>query len=218
MQNQEGMDMLHQLIELVGKKNIFRWDKKKIEVKLIATILYYAGISLRKTSKFLRDFEKFSHEALRQWYHKFVQLFTTSRKYRRCIAIDETKIKIGDEWWYVWAAIDVDTWEILGIVVTKWRTSIDVIRFVNSFLIYCENKPLIKVDRAPWYRWALKRMGLQYEHETFGERNAIEGWFNILKARLKRFWKRFPSNASKESVERWLIAFVAIYNLEVRIS
>ena len=46
---------------------------------------------------------------------------------------------------------------------------------------------MIKIDKAPWYRWALKRMGLKYEHETFGERNAIEGWFNILKARLKRF-------------------------------
>ena len=54
--------------------------------------------------------------------------------------------------------------------------------------------------------------------KTFGERNAIEGWFNILKARLKRFWKRFPSNASKESVEKWLTAFVVIYNLEMRIS
>ncbi len=60
-------------------------------------------------------------------------------------------------------------------MVTKWRPSIDVIRFVNKFLIYCENKPFIKVDRAPWYKWALRRMGLQYEHETFGERNAIEG-------------------------------------------
>ncbi|HEC91563.1 MAG TPA: hypothetical protein ENI51_00985 [Candidatus Atribacteria bacterium] len=83
--------MLHQLIELVREKNIFRWNKKKIEIKLIATILYYAGISLRKTSKFLRDFEKFSHEALRQRYHKFAQLFTNSRKYRRCIAIDEQR-------------------------------------------------------------------------------------------------------------------------------
>ena len=119
MQNQEGMAMLYQLIELVRGKNIFRWNKKKIEIKLIATILYYAGISLRKTSKFLRDFEKFSHEALRQWYHKFAQLFTNSRKYRRCMAIDETKIKIGDEWYYVWAAIDVDTWEILGVTVNE---------------------------------------------------------------------------------------------------
>jgi transposase-like protein len=83
--------MLHQLIELVRRKNIFCWDKKKIEIKLIATILYYAGISLRKTSKFLGDFEKFSHEAVRQWYHKLARLFTNCRKYRRCIAIDEQR-------------------------------------------------------------------------------------------------------------------------------
>ncbi|RLF52990.1 MAG: hypothetical protein DRN11_00185 [Thermoplasmata archaeon] len=52
MENQEGMEMLQQLMELVKRKNVFRWDRKKIEIKLIATILYYAGISLRKTSKF----------------------------------------------------------------------------------------------------------------------------------------------------------------------
>ncbi|RLG16886.1 hypothetical protein DRN75_04415 [Nanoarchaeota archaeon] len=64
--------------------------------------------------------------------HKYFK-FTNSRKYRRCIAIDETKIKIGDEWHYIWAAMDVETWEILGVMVTKWRTSIDVIRFVRGF-------------------------------------------------------------------------------------
>ena len=40
MENQEGIEILQQLMELVRKKNIFRWDKKKIEIKLIATILY----------------------------------------------------------------------------------------------------------------------------------------------------------------------------------
>ena len=49
MENQEGMEMLQQLMELVKRKNVFRWDRKKIEIKLIATILHYAGISLRKT-------------------------------------------------------------------------------------------------------------------------------------------------------------------------
>ena len=210
--------MLQQLLELVRRKNIFRWNLKRVEIKLIAVVLYYAGISFRKTSKFLRDFERFSHESLRLWYHKIANLFANTRKSRRCVAIDETKIKIGDEYWYIWAAIDVDTWEILGVMVTKWRTSIDVIKFVKAILRYCENKPIIKTDRGPWYRWTLQRLGLKHEYETFGERNAIEGWFNILKSRLKRFWKRFPSNASKESVESWIAAFISLYNLEVRIS
>ena len=210
--------MLQQLLELVRRKNIFRWNLKRVEIKLIAVVLYYAGISFRKTSKFLRDFERFSHESLRLWYHKIANLFANTRKDRRCVAIDETKIKIGDEWWYIWAAIDVDTWEILGVMVTKWRTSIDVIQLVRRILMYCENKPVIKTDRGPWYRWTLQRLGLQHEYETFGERNAMEGWFNILKTRLKRFWKRFPFNASKERVESWIKAFVTLYNMEVRIS
>jgi len=103
----EGMKMLNQLIELIKRRNIFRWNLRGIEIKLISVILYYAEISLRKTSRFFRDFESFSHEALRQWYHRFAQLFTNFKKYRRCIAIDETKIKIGDEYyWYIWSAID----------------------------------------------------------------------------------------------------------------
>ena len=123
---------------------------------------------------------------LRQWYHRFAQLFTNFKKYRRCIAIDETKIKIGNRYWYVWAAIDVDTWEILGVMVTKWRTSIDVIQLVRRILMYCENKPLILVDRGPWYRWTLQSLGLQHEYETFGERNAIEGWFKYSKVKAQK--------------------------------
>jgi len=38
----------------------------------------------------------------------------------------------------------------------------------------------------------IRRTELQYEYEKFGERNALEGLFSILKARLKRFWKCFP--------------------------
>ena len=62
------------------------------------------------------------------------RVFTTSKKYRRCIAVDETKIKIGNRDWYVWAAIDVDSWEIVGAMVTEWRTFIDIIKFAREVL------------------------------------------------------------------------------------
>jgi len=41
-------------------------------------------------------------------------------------------------------------------------------------LQYCKNKPEVVVDRAPWYPWALQRLGFKYRNETFGERNAVE--------------------------------------------
>jgi transposase-like protein len=41
----------------------------------------------------------------------------------------------------------------------------------------CENNLFILVDGGPWYRWAFQRLGLVWEHQTFGERNHIEQWF-----------------------------------------
>jgi transposase-like protein len=45
----------------------------------------------------------------------------------------------------------------------------------------CEGKPVIVVDRGPWYRWALERLGITYFHGTFGNRNRIERWFREMK-------------------------------------
>jgi transposase-like protein len=38
----------------------------------------------------------------------------------------------------------------------------------------CEGTPVIVVDRGPWYRLALERLGITYFHETFGNRDRIE--------------------------------------------
>ncbi|MEM2961080.1 MAG: hypothetical protein QXU67_05685, partial [Candidatus Bathyarchaeia archaeon] len=45
----------------------------------------------------------------------------------------------------------------------------------------CTNKPLILVDRGPWYPEALRSLGLKWRHMTFGMRNRVERWFGILK-------------------------------------
>jgi transposase-like protein len=47
----------------------------------------------------------------------------------------------------------------------------------------CTNKPLVIVDRGPWYRWAFERLGLEYRHERFGMRNMVERFFRYLKER-----------------------------------
>ena len=47
----------------------------------------------------------------------------------------------------------------------------------------CE-KPEVVIDRGFWYK-ALKRLGLKYRHETFGERNAVEEFFSRFKERTE---------------------------------
>ena len=52
----------------------------------------------------------------------------------------------------------------------------------------CINKPLVIVDKSPWYRWALERLGLEYRHERLGLRNRVERFFGYLKQRTERFY------------------------------
>jgi len=87
---------------------------------------------------------------------------------------------------FVWAAIDVDTKECLSIWVSEGRSSFHAYVFLKEILKYCEDRPEIVVDRGFWYKWALQRLGLKYKHETFGERNAVEGFFFRLKERTKK--------------------------------
>lgn len=129
------------------------------------------------------------------------------------VAIDETKTKIEEEQVFVWSAVDIETGEIIHTSATRGRSNLDTLKFLQEMLQKCKNKPtIVKVDRGPWYPWALERLGLKYEQETFGERNRVENRFNVLKRRTKRFWNRFPNNSSLESVKHWLKAFAQIWN------
>jgi transposase-like protein len=68
------------------------------------------------------------------------------------------------------------------------------------------------VDRGPWYRWALDRLGITYFHETFGKRNRIERWFRGMKERTKRFYNNINTKKSK-SIEELVTAIAMIYNI-----
>ncbi|MEM2179145.1 MAG: hypothetical protein QW272_10040 [Candidatus Methanomethylicaceae archaeon] len=78
-------------------------------------------------------------------------------------------------------AIDINTKEIIAIYVSYQRSCIDAYIFLRMILKNCLNKPLILIDKGPWYLWALNRLGLNYIHITFGKRNSIErlrGFYN----------------------------------------
>ncbi len=204
---------LSQLIDHVKATKVFRRNKKDVELKILAALLYFFGLSLRKTSDYLSLFEEISHESVRIYYHRLKKVLKKpGKKKRRLIAIDETKIKLENNQIFVWAAIDVDTKECLAIWASEGRSSFHAYVFLREVLKYCENEPEVVVDRGFWYLWALKRLGLKYRHETFGDRNAVEGFFSRFKERTKRFWNRFPFRSSFESVQSWLESFVALYN------
>lgn len=60
-----------------------------------------------------------SHEAVRRRYHRAKKpLCEPSKRCRKTIAIDETKIKVEKRWYYLWTAIDMESRELLGVQLT----------------------------------------------------------------------------------------------------
>ena len=104
---------LQQLIEEIKIKKVFRRNKKDVKIKVLVGLLYFFGLSLRKTSEFLSLFE-ISHESVRIYYHRIKKVLKKPRKRKRMlIAIDETKLRLENKQIFVWAAIDIDTKECL---------------------------------------------------------------------------------------------------------
>jgi putative transposase len=127
-----------------------------------------------------------SRESVRIWVHRFSSIFRPSRRVSRLVAVDEAVLKVSGQTCHLWAAIDVDTNEILAVYASRGIPS--AIKFLRKVLDSCEGKPRIVVDRGSWYRWALDRLGITYIHETFGNRNRIESWFREMKNRTKMFY------------------------------
>jgi len=64
-----------------------------------------------------------------------------------------------------------------------------------------------------WYKPALKRLELEWEHVRFGLHNPIEEWFGILKHRIKLFYRRWPYNATVKKAQQWINSFISLYHL-----
>ncbi len=77
----------------------------------------------------------------------------------------------------------------------------------------------IKGRRRFYYLWLAvdsnsrpcRELGLEWRHETFGSRNAMERPFFPIKHRLRGFYKRFPWNAKFETISNSLRAFIFLY-------
>jgi len=87
-------------------------------------------------------------------------IIASKPRYRRCIAVDETKIYVKGVWVYIWSAVDVDSGELLALEASYGRSCLNALLFLKKALKICIDKPIVIVGKSPWYRWALERLGL----------------------------------------------------------
>ena len=97
-------------------------NRTKAEDIVYSLHLYFSGLSLRNTSKALSKFVHRSHTAIRDWIQKYKpkRLFYRETKIAEYI-IDETQIKVGSEYIWLWVAIEPETKNIIAINISKER-------------------------------------------------------------------------------------------------
>ncbi|AUV84544.1 IS6 family transposase (plasmid) [Salinigranum rubrum] len=200
--------MLDRMVEKARQQEVFSREDTPTERRVLAAFLYHAGLSYRRIEPFVDR----SYEAIRQWFHRLKHLFEPDCQPRQEVAVDETKIEIDGEEYYVWAAVDCETLEVLAVDVSPGRSSLDALLFLKEVLKQCRGRPLVRADRGPWYDWPLERLDCDYERETWGNRSLIEAWFGLFKYRTRRFWHRFPYRSTASSTRSWLRAFAALHN------
>jgi hypothetical protein len=114
----------------------------------------------------------------------------------------------------VWSAVDVDSKELLALEASYGRSSLNAPSFLKKALRMCTDKPLVLVDKGPWYRWAFERLGLEYRHERLGMRNRVERFFRYLKERTTVFHREMSAGNHIQGIRiKNLKLFLSLFTL-----
>jgi putative transposase len=181
------MNPYNTLLKAVLDARIFRRNKRPLESKILASLLYTSGLSYRGMT-YQTGVVEASHVSASRWVNALKGIVSrVPKRERKLVAIDETKLKNKERHVLVWASIDADRRELLAVYASYYRLSINTIVFVKKVLDTCVGTPVVLVDGGPWYPWALDRMGVRWLHITFGYRNVIKRFFRTVKGRTRRF-------------------------------
>ena len=157
------------LKKLIEELNLFERERVPTKIRILGIATYIQTSSTRRTAKILSEFHPVSHTAVWKWIKKFEEKLpiSTEKKRRNLIALDETVVKANKKRYYVFSAIDIERNELILMRVYTTRNYLTAKSFIREVLNYCENKPKLVVDKAPWLRRAIESLGLEFEHETF---------------------------------------------------
>jgi putative transposase len=191
--------------------------RKRTEPEDIAysLYLYFLGLSLRNTSKTVSRFVKRSHTAIRDWIRKYKPEMLSSRKLRITeFIIDETIIKVGSEYIWLWIAIENDNREIFQMSISKERNMFVAERFISNLLKRYGEHP-VSTDGGTWYPQAYRFLELQHHIHFPYEKSIIERTIQYIKDRTEGFDDYFPCRKSKcklQHIKKWFDLFVSHHN------
>jgi len=174
--------------------------------------MHMAGLSLSNTISILYNLGvKRSQKAVHDWVQK-ADLQPVSGKSPNQVAVDETVIRINNQQFWLYAATNPQTNEILHLRLFSTTTT----ALTEIFLKELQQKHDVEtavflVDGAKHLRAALQRFGLRFQTERHGNRNAVECIFREVKRRTFSFSSCF-SHVEPRTAENWLQSFARWHN------
>ncbi|WP_257627697.1 IS6 family transposase [Haloplanus salinarum] len=174
--------------------------------------LHLAGLSLSNTVSILEIFGvERARSTVHNWVHK-ADLQPEEDRSPDHVAVDETVIRLNDEQYWLYAAVDPETNELLHTRLEPTRNNV----IAHSFFRELREKhdvddAVFLVDGAKPLNDACRRHGLDFRYERHGNRNSVERVFREVKRRTTSFSNCF-SNAEAETANEWLRSFAFAWN------
>ncbi|WP_077152283.1 IS6 family transposase [Halorubrum tropicale] len=173
---------------------------------------HLAGMSLREVSKHLELFGiSRSHVAIHNWVHK-ADLQPISTVSEDQLAVDEKMIRLHGQKFWLYAAVDPQTNEILHLSLYPTANKQTTRWFLTELhRRYQLNNVEFLVDDADYLGSVLAEDGYRFQIIRHGNRNAIERVFWETERRTSSFANSF-SNVALETAQNWLEAFAVYHN------
>lgn len=182
--------------------------------------LYFLGLSTRGVSKAIFHLNKVkrSHVAIWKWIQKYKpQKISSKNKSISEFIVDETLIKVGPEYIWLWVTIEPENRQILALTMSKERNMFVAERFLDG-LIKIHGKHCVSTDGGTWYPMTCRFLGLEHHIHSSLEKSLIERTIQHIKDRTESFDDYFPcriNNCKLKHVRNWLNMFSDYHNKEV---
>ena len=174
--------------------------------------LHLAGLSLSNTVSILEIFGvKRARSTVHNWVHK-ADLQPEPDQNPDHVAVDETVIRLNNEKYWLYAAVDPETNYLLYTRLEPTTNSM----IAQTFFAELREKhdvddAVFLIDGSLSLNNACLRHGLDFRYEKHGNRNSVERVFREVKRRTTSFSNCF-SNAKVETADEWLRSFSFAWN------
>jgi len=174
--------------------------------------LHLAGLSLSNTVLFLDVFGvDRARSTVHNWVHK-ADLQPESGRAPDQLAVDETVIRIDGEQYWLYAAVDPESNELLHTKLESTRTNALAEMFFGELKQKHDvGNTVFLVDDATPLKEACRRHGLDFKYERHGNRNSVERVLREVKRRTGCFSNCF-SHVDPATSDDWLRSFAFAWN------